>query len=89
MASKETIAAEVQELLDRLQNAIVGCHQEEAKRIAEEAVQAKLDPVMVIKRAVSGAAGVMRQKFDSGEVCTTPSNTGCAKAFRRLWKRSG
>ncbi|NIN65161.1 MAG: hypothetical protein GTO63_10765 [Anaerolineae bacterium] len=67
MASKETIAAEAQELLDRLQNAIEGCNQEEAKRIAEEAVQARLDPVMVIDRAVSGAAGVVRQKFDSGE----------------------
>lgn len=67
MALKETIAADVQEILDRLQNAIVGCNQEEAKRIAEEAVQAKLDPVMVINRAVSGAAAVVREKSDSGE----------------------
>jgi dimethylamine corrinoid protein len=67
MASKETITAEAQELLNRLQEAIVGCDQEEAEKVAQEAVQVGLDPMVVIDRAVSGAAKIVGKKFDGGE----------------------
>ena len=67
MSTQPAISAEAQELLDRLQEAIVGYEQDQASTLAQQAVDAGLDPMMVINNAVSGAAEVVRHKFDNGE----------------------
>jgi len=54
-------------LLDSLRDAIVAIDEDEAKEIAENIINEKIDPSTAIKYSIADAAIKVGEKFDSGE----------------------
>lgn len=56
------------ELLDRLQTAILNYEAEKAKNLTREITEKKIDPLIVMNCAIANVAGLVGQKFESGEI---------------------
>lgn len=56
------------DLLERLQNAILSYETEEAKKIAKEIVERKVNPLKVMSSAVANVARQVGDKFESGQI---------------------
>lgn len=56
------------ELLDRLQSAILNYDAEEAKNLTREIIKKKIDPFAVMNRTIANSAGLLGEKFESGEI---------------------
>jgi dimethylamine corrinoid protein len=69
-----------QELIKRLQDAIINYKVAEAKKIAEEAVAAGADAYTVTMEGLAGGMEVVSEKFDSHEYFV-PETLLCAKAL--------
>jgi corrinoid protein of di/trimethylamine methyltransferase len=76
MATKE----KEQELIKRLQDAIINYKVADAKKIAEEAVAAGADAYTVTMEGLAGGMEVVSEKFDSHEYFV-PETLLCAKAL--------
>jgi corrinoid protein of di/trimethylamine methyltransferase len=57
-----------QEILDRLAKAVMGGDEEAAKKAAQEAIDAKMDPLDAIKNGLSKGMEVIGKKFGNFEV---------------------
>lgn len=61
------MAEEPQRVLDDLKQAIVEYDQDRAIELAQQALDAGIDPMFAIEYAVGGSADVVGEKFDTGE----------------------
>jgi len=61
------LSQEHKDLLDTLRDAIVAIDEDEAKEIAENIINEKIDPSTAIKYSIADAAIKVGEKFDSGE----------------------
>lgn len=56
-----------EKLLEQLQEAIIGCEEEEAKVLAQKILDAGIDPVYALEKVIGSSAAIVGQKFDDGE----------------------
>ena len=56
------------ELLDRLQAVIMSYDAEKAKTLVQEIIKKKIDPLVVMNYAIAKVAGLLGEKFESGEI---------------------
>jgi len=56
------------ELLDRLRTMILSYDAEEAKKITQEIMEKKIDPLLVMNCTIANVARIVGDKFESGEI---------------------
>lgn len=61
------MVAQNNSLLNELQEVIISCQEDEARKKAQEILDAGLDPVEALQKVMADSARIIGEKFDSGE----------------------